>query len=887
MLRRRVRSSAWLVSALGIGLIVSGGGFLAVASASVAAPVSAQALSALSTVDVSEASRPDSVSATVTARASGERVEDESQRTEFTRVYANPDGTWTNETATGPESVQGSDGAWHDIDTTLVERDGALVPRAVSTDLVLSDGGDRVFASMSRDDQDLDWRWGASLPEPVVDGSTATYPDVVAGGDLVVTATPGGFTHSLVLRERPEEPVEVSIPIATDGGDLLEGEGGQLQVTEPDGTGVVVTAPAPVMWDSSDSAAGELGSESVLVDTTVGETASGTPELTLTPDIDFLNDPDTVYPVTVDPSFTHYSTGDSWVSNVTTASQQTSQELRVGTQNLGGTKSRSYLKFDNLLPRIPAGSNVITASLVLRNFESLSCNASAINVAQVSSDWTLSGLSWTNQPSVSAHYNKDYAPAKGFDASCQAGDATWDVWGIVNDWYTNGSVYPNRGLRLKAVDETVNKSYRRYRSADYTNVTANQPHIDVTYNRPPGTPTVGVYDTMVVGDVGYVATTTPTFLGIATDLDADQVSVRFEVHASTSGSSLISSCQTPAGAPNSALTCVSGSALPVNTTMFMRAKTFDGQTTLEDAGGWSPWLALKVNRAPVLQGSWTIDPCTASCSGPVPDTSSTTPTFRATASDSDTGTTLRYTFSVRDSTTQQVVVTGSADAAAGSAASWTVPTGALSGGGRSYQAQVKVWDFVSPEVAGAWSSFRDTAATQPSSPGGWSIAPCAAPCPDDSPLVSSSTPTMTARSTDADGDAVQYTFTVRDSVTGEVVSTGTTPTQPQGQTASWAVPDEMLVPGTQYQAQVSVADGSTAAVSGPWHAFLVTDQDDDPDPTVVVPEVPIESASEPVFEPGGDSDVSDELGTTGGAVSVSAPASLVAGSWATGSLSAR
>ena len=47
------------------------------------------------------------MSAQVTARVSGHRVEDLSQRTETTQVVANPDGTWT-EQLQSPTAVDGT-----------------------------------------------------------------------------------------------------------------------------------------------------------------------------------------------------------------------------------------------------------------------------------------------------------------------------------------------------------------------------------------------------------------------------------------------------------------------------------------------------------------------------------------------------------------------------------------------------------------------------------------------------------------------------------------------------------------------------------------------------------------------------------------------------------
>lgn len=46
------------------------------------------------------------MSAMVTARVADRRIEDLSQRTETTQVFANPDGSWTSKAATGPARVQ-------------------------------------------------------------------------------------------------------------------------------------------------------------------------------------------------------------------------------------------------------------------------------------------------------------------------------------------------------------------------------------------------------------------------------------------------------------------------------------------------------------------------------------------------------------------------------------------------------------------------------------------------------------------------------------------------------------------------------------------------------------------------------------------------------------
>lgn len=81
--------------------------------------------------------RPDAISAMVTARATARRVEDLSQRSETSQVFANPDGTWTSEAAAGPVRVLDEEsGEWADIDTTLMVVEGGIAPTAAVGGLV-------------------------------------------------------------------------------------------------------------------------------------------------------------------------------------------------------------------------------------------------------------------------------------------------------------------------------------------------------------------------------------------------------------------------------------------------------------------------------------------------------------------------------------------------------------------------------------------------------------------------------------------------------------------------------------------------------------------------------------------------------------------------------
>jgi hypothetical protein len=120
------------------------------------------------------AERPDRVSAALTARLQGSRVLITGETTESTLTYANADGTLTTEAVTGVARVKQGD-RWVPVDTTLVEQDGVLKPRAAKADIEFSAGGeDKPLARFSRSaTESLSLGWPGPLPKPEVEGNKA------------------------------------------------------------------------------------------------------------------------------------------------------------------------------------------------------------------------------------------------------------------------------------------------------------------------------------------------------------------------------------------------------------------------------------------------------------------------------------------------------------------------------------------------------------------------------------------------------------------------------------------------------------------------------------------------------------------------------------------
>ncbi|MEU2554844.1 RHS repeat-associated core domain-containing protein [Streptomyces sp. NPDC013313] len=245
-----------------------------------------------------------------------------SETTATSTTQAEPDGTFTKTVSPLPVRVKRADGAWSDVDATLVKwADGSYAPKVATSELVLSGGGSGPLAILHQDGRAVSVSWPTSLPAPSVSDATATYANVLPDVDLVVTANgQGGFSEVLVIKSAraAANPALATLKLATkgDGVSLAADAAGNLSATDASGN-TVFHAPAPVMWDTPAPSAqartglraaraaeaADAGPESGAATAPVKVAVGGDGTLRLTPDAAMLASSKTHYPVYVDPSW--------------------------------------------------------------------------------------------------------------------------------------------------------------------------------------------------------------------------------------------------------------------------------------------------------------------------------------------------------------------------------------------------------------------------------------------------------------------------------------------------------------------------------------------------------------------------------------------------------
>ncbi|MDG9717253.1 DNRLRE domain-containing protein [Streptomyces sp. DH24] len=492
------------------------------------------------------------------AEKTGGKVTVTDETTETSRTVANPDGTFTTELTPGPERVW-RDGKWRKADATLVaDADGGVFAKMHPAGLRLAGKGgtrptslraaqsagarDLVTLGSGREQVTLQWKGG--LPKPELDGTRARYHDAVPGADVIVEATRTGFEQFVEVAERPAHAYSYTLPVRAEG--LKAEANGDGSVTFRDArTGAArAEMPAPVMWDASvDERSGEH-THRARVGMKVLDKGAGGIDLVVTPSEDFLNDPDTVYPVTIDPSTSALaSTFDTYVQQGETVDWSGDAELDLGnpgTRNADGTPrtARSFITWNTSAIQ---DALIVDTNLALWNFHSgnTDCSAQSWTVWDTSASSTSSR--WTSQPTWNQQYHSSTQTKGSPDCAATQPDG-WinaDVDALVQTWASAKATRGHMGLRA-ATDDV--KAWKRVNSA---NATSNQPKLSVTYNYRPsdGTARQAGPPFKSYGGVWAVDSTTPTLRDTVTDPDGDKVNVTFQVYDAATNTPIT----TPAG----------------------------------------------------------------------------------------------------------------------------------------------------------------------------------------------------------------------------------------------------------------------------------------------------------------------------------------------------
>ncbi|WP_157930783.1 LamG domain-containing protein [Glycomyces xiaoerkulensis] len=270
-----------------------------------------------------------------------------------TSSYAQPDGSVSTAFTVEPQWVPDQAGEWVDADTTLeVDENGTIRSKATVSDLAFGSGGESEFVTATnREGEAVTLSWGEPLPEPVIDGDTITYPEVLPEIDLQAHAEVTGFSYALVVKtpEAATNPAlkRVELGFKSHGLSVASDNAADTASLADKSGRPAFTVESPWMWDSSATDAGIPEHAAPM------ELEMDDDSLTVIPDQDLLSDPEAEFPIYIDPKFrdegANFANAYSRTTGITCG---TGSEMCTGRQTWASDSTygawRSAMKFNGL-----------------------------------------------------------------------------------------------------------------------------------------------------------------------------------------------------------------------------------------------------------------------------------------------------------------------------------------------------------------------------------------------------------------------------------------------------------------------------------------------------------------------------------------------------------
>ncbi|MCM3576466.1 DNRLRE domain-containing protein [Mesobacillus subterraneus] len=485
----------------------------------------------------------DDVTSTENISETKVREEIVSKRTANSKTYLNPDGTYTSEISQTPIHYKNSRNTWSEIQSNLIENTSEenYQNKANSFKAKLDKKIDKDTPMLQVEDQDRSIKLELAPVENtgkepaevtgIVDDNSVKYPEIYQNVSLTYTIGADRIKEDIVFDERPSSGFPDKFTYKMDLVGLYAKEvEGILYLYDKDTNEPIYYFETPYMYDSYKpegfQTAKEITSipeEAISYDVKLEhKVIDGQLYLYLIPSKAWLEDPERIYPITIDPTIVRLQSS-NYVQDTnlrsTFPTQTGGNDLELGGGASNGNIIRSLIKFD--LSSIPGATHILSSSLNLWFSSTNGSSPVDISLFKVSRDWEENQASWNyamTSPSV-AWTNKggDYvvsnklATVKGLTSptSLDIDMKKWEVpTHIIQNW--KGGTDPNHGFLVKSDSESIN-IYKKFISSEHTLDSKYHPLLVVTYrtNARLGLEDYWDYDTHeLVGGTNFVNLTT-------------------------------------------------------------------------------------------------------------------------------------------------------------------------------------------------------------------------------------------------------------------------------------------------------------------------------------------------------------------------------------------
>jgi RHS repeat-associated protein len=392
------------------------------------------------------------------------------KRTETSQTFVLPEGLRETRIFQRPIHYRGADGDWKPIgDRFEISQGGGFTNGPNSFDVSLPERLGEGPVSLSVGQEWVAYQLAEEISESgELQDATVLYEASKGGTSFELAALPSGVKENIVLQDA-SQPTTFSFDLAASPGLKPQlTKAGSVEFLDESEEAVVVL-PAPFMSDSGPG----LPATSDAVSYGIEEQPGGW-RLTVEANRGWLQQPERVWPITIDPSLTipapsldcQYGGYTGGVGQHDCAFEGRDQLHTRGLYDLSNPdyRARVALKFD--LNSIPAESYIENATVGLYSrWEAL--NTVGASLARATKSWT-SSLNWKTYDGVNAwKEGGEFNGSEGMQINTSARGSAPGWWVFEGDQIANNNLLtevvqgwvskkiPNQGLILRLADDSV------------------------------------------------------------------------------------------------------------------------------------------------------------------------------------------------------------------------------------------------------------------------------------------------------------------------------------------------------------------------------------------------------------------------------------------------
>ena len=332
--------------------------------------------------------------------------------------------------------------------------------------------------------------------------STVRYPEALPGAELRYEVNGQSLKEAITFPEAGLVPEQLSYEIRAEGLRAEMTEDGEIRFLAEDETAFVFQAP--FLMDGADKGEGKVAVE-------LEELGEGCYLLRYTPEREWLESEERVWPVVLDPTITNdVDTNyilDSYVDQLTSyLNYGMDGYLLVGTQGDPNTRRRALIKYGQL-PELESGDVVVNAvQRLLGNTNRNYAEPILVEAHAITDNWHSQSVKWMYQPGHEEEVlDFQFVGPEMMDATHEK-YWYWDVTSAVQRWYNGGASnkgnLANQGVMLISPSEDGTEQHEAiFYSAD-SHGTARWPMLFINYRNTTGLESYWDYTSASAGRAG-------------------------------------------------------------------------------------------------------------------------------------------------------------------------------------------------------------------------------------------------------------------------------------------------------------------------------------------------------------------------------------------------